>query len=79
MPLMKMKGWGGSTRERIEQTMIRDELIKSGSRYTFELTDKYLKIDGNKMPEALFEKYRKIYEESTGIKLEGESKILLSN
>ena len=79
MPLMKMKGWGGSTRERIEQTLIRDELIKSGSRYTFELTDKYLKIDGNKMPEALFEKYRKIYEESTGIKLEGESKILLSN
>ncbi len=79
MPLMKMKGWVGSTRERIEQTLIRDELIKSGSRYTFELTDKYLKIDGNKMPEALFEKYRKIYEESTGIKLEGESKILLSN
>ncbi|WP_421797131.1 M56 family metallopeptidase [Haliscomenobacter sp.] len=79
MPLMKMKGWGGSTRERIEQTLIGDELIKSGSRYTFELTDKYLKIDGNKMPEALFEKYRKIYEESTGIKLEGESKILLSN
>ena len=79
MPLMKMKGWGGSTRERIEATLIRDELIKSGSRYTFELTDKYLKIDGNKMPEALFEKYRKIYEESTGIKLEGESKILLSN
>jgi hypothetical protein len=79
MPLMKMKGWGGSTRERIEATLIRDELIKSGSRYTFELTEKYLKIDGNKMPEALFEKYRKIYEESTGIKLEGESKILLSN
>jgi bla regulator protein blaR1 len=79
MPSMKMKGWGGSTRERIEATLIRDELIKSGSRYTFELTDKYLKIDGNKMPEALFEKYRKIYEESTGIKLEGESKILLSN
>lgn len=79
MPLMKMKGWGGSTRERIEATLIRDELIKSGSRYSFELTDKHLKIDGNKMPEALFEKYRKIYEESTGIKLEGESKILLSN
>lgn len=79
MPLMKMKGWGGSTRERIEETLIRDELIKSGSRYSFELTDKYLKIDGNKMPEALFDKYRKIYEESTGIKLEGESKILLSN
>lgn len=79
MPLMKMKGWGGSTRAHIEQTLIRDELIKSGSRYSFELTNKYLKIDGNKMPEALFEKYRKIYEESTGIKLEGESKVLLSN
>ncbi|WP_373552137.1 M56 family metallopeptidase [Haliscomenobacter sp.] len=79
LPFMPKKAWGGSTRERIESTLIRDELIKSGSRYSFELTDKYLKIDGNKMPEALFEKYRKIYEESTGIKLEGESKILLSN
>lgn len=79
MPKMKGFGWGGSARERIEETMLRDELIKEGSRYSFELTDKYLKIDGNKMPDALFEKYRKIYEESTGIKLEGESKIILSN
>jgi len=81
IPMPKMKGfaWGGSARERIEETMLRDELIKEGSRYSFELTDKYLKIDGNKMPEAMFEKYRRIYEESTGIKLEGESKIILSN
>ena len=69
----------GSTKDRIEQTLINDELIKAEGRYTFELTDKYLKIDGKKMPDTLFEKYRKIYEESTGIKLETESKVLLSN
>jgi beta-lactamase regulating signal transducer with metallopeptidase domain len=69
----------GSTRERIEESLLKDELIKPGGRYIFELTDKYLKIDGNKMPDALFEKYRRIYEESTGIKLENESKILLNN
>lgn len=79
MPKMKGFGWGGNTRERIEETLVDDELIKEGSRYSFELTDKYLKIDGNKMPDALFDKYRKIYEESTGIKLEGEVKILIHN
>jgi len=56
-----------------------DALIKKSGSYSFELTDKYLKIDGKKMSDALFQKYRKMYEESTGIRLENESKVLLSN
>jgi hypothetical protein len=47
----------------------KDGLLKANEINRIELNAKHLKINGDKMPEVIFEKYKKIYEGETGLSL----------
>jgi hypothetical protein len=47
----------------------KDGLLKINETNKVELTSKFLKINGEKMPEVIFEKYKKLYEGETGLSL----------
>lgn len=69
---------GGATPNSvIEESLSEDELIAMGKPYSFELTKTHLKIDGTKMPKPLHQKYIRIYEQSSGMRLEDKSRIVI--
>jgi beta-lactamase regulating signal transducer with metallopeptidase domain len=68
---------GGTPNSIIEESLSEDELIANGRPYSFELTKAHLKIDGTKMPEPLHQKYLRIYEQSSGMRLEDNSRIII--
>ena len=62
---------------RIFRSLLSDGLIESGEENTLELTDKHLKINGEKMPSNIWKKYKKIYESQLGHEIMEGSKIKL--
>ena len=54
----------------------KDGLLKEYKSNKIEITGKHLKINGEKMPKAIFEKYKNIYQESTGAPLTKKSKMV---
>jgi len=70
-------GARGTPNSVIEESLSEDELIAMGKPYSFELTKAHLKIDGTKMPEPLHQKYLRIYEQSSGMRLEDKSRIII--
>lgn len=58
-----------------ERQLRRDGHLQSGRSYTLELTGKKLWINGEKQSEEVYEKYRRIYEEATGVDLSRKSRI----
>ncbi|HKK78661.1 MAG TPA: M56 family metallopeptidase [Phaeodactylibacter sp.] len=66
MPLMNTSGLKSS----IEQEMLRDGFITSTEDYKFVLKGNgLLRINGKRMPEGVFERYKRIYEREAGIKM----------
>ena len=53
----------------LEKQLKKDGLLKTGKVNKVELNHKQLKINGEKMPEVIFEKYKTIYENETGLSL----------
>ncbi|MEZ4911224.1 MAG: M56 family metallopeptidase [Saprospiraceae bacterium] len=53
----------------------RDGFLRPNEKNNVELTGKYLKINGEKQPENIFRKYKRIFEEESGTTLEKNSKI----
>ncbi|HFC00290.1 MAG TPA: hypothetical protein ENJ53_05750 [Phaeodactylibacter sp.] len=49
-----------------ESEMRKDGFIKSDGSYKFSMNEHRLKVNGKKQSKALFEKYKKLYESSTG-------------
>ena len=64
-----------SLKAKIERELIEDGLIQDKSNYRFSLSGKGLKINGKKQPEAVWEKYKHIYEKENGTKLTRKSTI----
>ncbi|WP_282778955.1 M56 family metallopeptidase [Phaeodactylibacter xiamenensis] len=61
---------GGSMKQTIEQQMLRDGFIESTEEYKFQLSGKgKLRINGKRMPDGVFERYKNLYERSTGSRL----------
>ncbi len=58
--------------EAFEKALLEDGLIKSRANYSFVLTEKYLKVNGKKQPDAIYQKYRKLYEDMSEEKINGE-------
>ncbi|MBC6606557.1 M48 family metalloprotease [Hymenobacter sp. BT188] len=54
------------TEDGIIDELVKDGLIKDKSRFNFVLTAKDLHVDGKKQSEALFAKYKKMYEQGVG-------------
>lgn len=68
---------GSPTKQRIERSLLQDQLIDEKGRYSFELTDRYLKINGKKQPENIFKKYRKLYEDVSGMDLGDRDRVTI--
>jgi hypothetical protein len=66
-----------SAQQQIERALLRDELIEPNAKYKFELSDRSLKVNGEKMPEALRKKYLRLYEQASGIAWESGSKVVI--
>lgn len=70
-------GEGGDTVvDKIGSALQRDGLLEEYKLNKIELSGKHLKINGDKMPSALYNKYKVIYQESTGAPLTKSSKLV---
>jgi hypothetical protein len=68
----------GSVNSRLEAQLLRDGLIDSPENYRFKLSRRFLKVDGKKQSEALFQKYKSLYEAWTGTEIDGKTEINIS-
>ena len=65
----KLSRWKGDNfNEKLEQELMKDGLIDSESKYSFKMTNKMLRIDGEKQPDHVHQKYLSLYKEHTGSK-----------
>jgi uncharacterized phage infection (PIP) family protein YhgE len=63
----------GTLQSRIEKELRRDGLMSGNGTYTFKLKENRLKVNGKKQSDAMYQKYKDIYERYTGSDLEGSS------
>jgi beta-lactamase regulating signal transducer with metallopeptidase domain len=59
----------------ILHSLLKDELIEAGEKTKVELSGKQMKINGEKQPSNIWKKYKRIYEEETGLELTKKSKM----
>ncbi len=59
----------------LSDQMVRDGLVDPGDEVEVQLTPDKLKINGEKMPDAIHQKYLRLYEQQQGIELSGNSKV----
>ena len=64
-----------SPRLSLTDQMIQDGLVEPGNEVEVQLTPDKLKINGEKMPENIHQKYLKMYEEQQGVELSGNSRV----
>jgi beta-lactamase regulating signal transducer with metallopeptidase domain len=65
----------GRPRFSLSDEMVKDGLIDPEDEVEVQLTPEKMKIDGEKMPEAIHQKYLDMYEQQQGIELSGNSKV----
>ncbi len=61
--------------DAIGNSLNRDGLLIPGQENKVELTGKLLKINGEKQPNNIFQKYKRVFEETSGTVLEKNSKL----
>jgi beta-lactamase regulating signal transducer with metallopeptidase domain len=66
----------GTVVDKIGKMLNKDGLLEEYRANKIEITGKHLKINGEKMPKALYEKYKNIYQEATGAPLTKKSKMV---
>lgn len=66
---------GNNLEQRIGSQLNKDGFLLSGKENSVKLSGKYLKINGDKMPDVIFEKYKQLFEESTGLPLTKDTNI----
>ena len=76
-PRAEAPSWGQTPQQRIERSLLNDGLIDSKGGYRFELTDRALKIDGQKQPDNIHRKYLKLYEQASGIDWDPKSRVVI--
>jgi hypothetical protein len=64
--------------DAIGNALNRDGLLIPNQSNKVELTGKHLKINGEKQPNNIYQKYRRIFEEESGTTLEKNSKLQFS-
>lgn len=68
----------GDVNSRLEAQLLRDGLIESPEKYRFKLSSRSLKVNGKRQSEAVFQKYKDLYETWTGIEIDGKTEINIS-
>lgn len=61
--------------DHLHKHLAKDQLIDPSETTKIELTHKFLKINGDKQPKNIWKKYKKLYEEFTGLELTKGSKL----
>ena len=71
------KGFGSSrtVEDKIGYELRKDRLIAAGEVSEIELTGKHMKVNGDKQPKNIWNKYKEIFEEESGIALTKDSKL----
>ncbi len=64
---------GDNLSSKIESELVKDGLIENGSDYKLELNGNTMKVNGKKVSDAEFEKYKKLYEGYSKIKMNKNS------
>lgn len=59
----------------LSDQMVQDGLVEPGTEVEVQLTPDKLKINGEKMPESVHQKYLKLYEQQQGVELSGNSRV----
>lgn len=72
---MEMAYAYGTPRLNLSDQMVQDGLIAPGEEAEVQLTPDKLKINGQKMPDAMHQKYLRLYEQQQGVELSGNSKV----
>ena len=67
---------GRKTSDVIGRSLNEDGLLKIGEENEIELTGKHLKINGEKMPSNIWNKYKEIFEESTGTYMHDDASVV---
>jgi bla regulator protein blaR1 len=65
----------GRPRVSLSEEMVNDGLVTPGAEVEVQLTPEKMKINGEKMPEAIHQKYLELYEQQQGVELSGNSKV----
>jgi hypothetical protein len=65
----------GRPRLSLSDEMVKDGLVKPGAEVEVQLTPDKLKINGEKMPESIHQKYLELYELQQGVELSGNSRV----
>jgi beta-lactamase regulating signal transducer with metallopeptidase domain len=65
----------GTPHNRLTYQLEKDGLIQPGEEAEVQLTPDKMKINGEKMPSTIHEKYLKLYEQQQGVELSGNSKV----
>ena len=63
--------------DKLIQALSQDGFLKKDALNKIELSGKHLKINGDKQPDNIYQKYKKIFEDSVGHELSKDSKIKL--
>jgi hypothetical protein len=66
---------GRPTSYSIEDQLVADGFIRPGESFSFDLNGKRLKINGQKQPDPIFQRYQRLYEHMTGEPLNEKSRI----
>ena len=69
------KGSSSTVEDKIGYELRKDRLIATGEVSEVELSGKHMKINGDKQPKNIWNKYKEIFEESSGIELSKDSKL----
>jgi len=68
-------GKSSTAEDKIGYELRRDRLIATGEISDVELSGKHMKINGDKQPKNIWNKYKEIFEEASGIELSKDSKL----
>ncbi|MEP7266769.1 MAG: M56 family metallopeptidase [Saprospiraceae bacterium] len=77
----KAQKWMGSKKNLstyIQESLLKDKLIKGGENYEFKIDDKGLRVNGKKQSDALYNDYKKLIEEQTGFDMDKNSSFMFS-
>lgn len=65
----------GKPRLSLSEEMVNDGLVAPGAEVEVQLTPDKMKINGEKMPVAIHQKYLDLYEQQQGVELSGNSRV----
>ena len=78
-PFLFMPKVDGDTQSVIEKQMLADGLIETAANYKFDLSGKgVLKVNGKKQSQALFEKYKALWEATSGEEINKHTNIRIN-